>query len=183
MGLSPGKRSLVLIPFFFLIYHQMASLFCHMLLSTQAHNNGAHRGLKPRSNELYRLYAVFVCLFVCVHETFDWHSWKIQIRKRPVYILESMYCHLAFQRLSDLLGTIPNPCFLFPHWHMAQSWTKTVPLTGGWVNELAGSHTATDKYALNWSWPQMYWPKRQHSWKKIPLIISTIDGTDFMGKS
>jgi hypothetical protein len=73
-----------------------------------------------------------------------------------------MYCHLAFLWLFDLLGTVPNLCFLFPYWHMAHSWTitkKPVPITGGWVNELIGSHTAVDKYALNWAWPQMYWPK------------------------
>lgn len=158
--LNPRKRSLVLSPFFLVSYHQVNySLLPHVPLTSDSQQWSIQTRLKSLKQWALQTLCFLVCLFV-------WNiwltQWKMQIIKRPVCLLESMYCHLAFLWLFDLLGTVPNLCFLFPYWHMAHSWTitkKPVPITGGWVNELIGSHTAVDKYALNWAWPQMYWPK------------------------
>lgn len=111
------------------------------------------------ASQSFLLLCCFYQAFSQGDETFDWHSWKMQTTKRPMCILEKMCCHLAFPWLSDLRGTVPNLCFLFPHWHTAHSWTQKVPFTGAWVDELTSTHAAIAEYTLNVPWSQIYWPK------------------------
>lgn len=132
----------------------------------------------------------FMSLVSGIHSEW-WNIWLKQLEnanseEASVYFGECILPFLAFPWLSDLLGTIPHLCFLFLHWHMVCSWTEKVPFTGGWVNELTCSPTATAEYALNWSWPQIYWSKTilyDNTVEENSLIINSISRLDVMGKS
>lgn len=134
-------------PFFFSqLPSDEQSRLPHTPLTSGPQQWSTQTGFKSPRSELRgpSFFMLFLSVFIQSDETFDWHSWKMQTTKRPMCILETMCCHLAPPWLSALQGTVPNLCFLLPHWHTAHSWAQKVPFTGAWVDELTSA-----EYALN----------------------------------